>query len=204
LQGDFSNAIEHLAQCLAIKYYRQHLAIVKEVGDRAGKGKAHANLGNACQSQGDLSKAINYHTQCLAIAIEVSDRAGEGKAHANLGNAYRSQWRTGAYLSQAIEHHSQYLAIGKGVGDRVEEGRNLGTCHMHLNVKAVAYFEAQHALSISLKLAHVYPTQRSTWVSFHPGIVRGYYISPPPPFTSGQLAMALLLALTVTRWHRCA
>jgi len=43
---------------------------------------------------------------------------------------------------------------------RAGEGRaygNLGTCHMHLNenVKAVAYFEAQHALAISLKLAHV-------------------------------------------------
>ena len=33
---------------------------------------------------------------------------------------------------------------------------NLGTCHMHVNeyVKAVAYFEAQHALATSLKLAH--------------------------------------------------
>ena len=34
---------------------------------------------------------------------------------------------------------------------------NLFTCHMHLNeyVKAVAYHKAQHALAISLKLAHV-------------------------------------------------
>ena len=33
----------------------------------------------------------------------------------------------------------------------------LGTCHVHLNeyVKAVAYFEAQHVLAISLKLAHL-------------------------------------------------
>jgi hypothetical protein len=55
---------------------------------------------------------------------------------------------------------------------------------MHLNEydKAVAYFEAQHALGISLKLAHVCsPTQRSTWVS-------------PSPSRSGQLARALLLA----------
>ena len=34
---------------------------------------------------------------------------------------------------------------------------NLGTCHMHLNeyVKAVAYFEVQHVMEISVKLAHV-------------------------------------------------
>jgi hypothetical protein len=34
---------------------------------------------------------------------------------------------------------------------------NLGTCHMHVNEydKAVAYFEAQHAMATSLKLAHL-------------------------------------------------
>ena len=36
-----------------------------EVGDRAGEGKAYANLGNAYQSQGDFSKAIAYQTQHL-------------------------------------------------------------------------------------------------------------------------------------------
>jgi tetratricopeptide (TPR) repeat protein len=86
----------------------------------------------------------------------VGDRAGEGRAYANLGNAYRSQ----GDISKAIEYHAHHLTIAKEVGDRAGEGAaygNLGTCHMHLNeyVKAVAYFEAQHALAISLKLAHV-------------------------------------------------
>jgi hypothetical protein len=35
-QGDFSKAIAHHAQ---------DLAIAKEVGDRAGEGRAHGNLG---------------------------------------------------------------------------------------------------------------------------------------------------------------
>ena len=42
----------------AIKYHTQHLEIAKEVGDRAGEGKAYANLGNAHFSLGDYSKAI--------------------------------------------------------------------------------------------------------------------------------------------------
>ena len=46
------------------------------------------------------------------------------------------------------------------LGDRTGEGQayaKLGTGHMLLNeyVKAVAYFEAQHALATSLKLAHL-------------------------------------------------
>jgi hypothetical protein len=70
-QGDFSKAI---------KYHAHHLAIAKEVGDRAGEGAAYGNLGNAYQSQGDFSKAIKHHTQCLAATKEVGDRAGEGTA----------------------------------------------------------------------------------------------------------------------------
>jgi len=105
---------------------------------------------------GDFSKAIEYHAQDLAIAKEVGGRAGEVMTYGNLGCAYQSQ----GDFSKAIDHHTQHLAIAKEVGDRPGEGqayKYLGTCHMHLNedVKAVAYFEAQHGLAISLKLAHV-------------------------------------------------
>ena len=79
---DFSKAIE---------YHTPHLAIAKEVGDRAEEGMAYGNLGNAYRSQGDFSKAIEYHTQCMAIAKEVGDRAGEGRTYGNLGNSYESQ-----------------------------------------------------------------------------------------------------------------
>ena len=66
-QGDYAKAIE---------YHDKHLAIAKEVGDRAGEGRAYANLGIAYYSQGDYAKAIEYHGQHLAIAMEVGDRAG--------------------------------------------------------------------------------------------------------------------------------
>jgi hypothetical protein len=97
-----------------------------------------------------------HHAQHLAIAMEVGDRAGDGGAYGNLGIAYES---LGDY-SKALEHHTQNLVIAKEVGDRAMEVReygNLGTGHMYLNEydKAVAYFEAQHALAMSLKLAYV-------------------------------------------------
>jgi tetratricopeptide (TPR) repeat protein len=77
--GSFSKAHE---------YHKEHLAIAKEVGDRAGEGRAYANVGIAYQSQGDFIKAIGYHAQDLAIAKEVGDRAGEGRAYGNLGTCH--------------------------------------------------------------------------------------------------------------------
>jgi tetratricopeptide (TPR) repeat protein len=145
--GDFSKAIE---------YHTQRLAIAKEVGDRAGEGAAYGNLGIAYRSLGDFNKAIEYHAQRLVIAKEMGDRAGEGRAYGNLGNTYESL----GDFNKAIEHHAQDLAIAKEVGDRAGEGAaygNLGTGHLHLNDfdKAVAFHKAQHALAISLKLAHM-------------------------------------------------
>ena len=73
----------------AINHQLRHLTIAKEVGDRAGEGRAYGNLGNAYHSLGDFKQAIEYHMLYLTIAKEVGDRAGEGRAYCNLGNAYR-------------------------------------------------------------------------------------------------------------------
>jgi len=104
--------------CKAIQYHTQCLAIAKEVGDRAGEGRANGNLSNAYDSQGHLAKAIEYHTQHLAIAKEMGDRVEKGKAYGNIGNAYQSL----GDFSKAIEYHGQDLAIAKEVGDRAGEG----------------------------------------------------------------------------------
>ena len=47
--GDFSQAIA---------YNTQDLEIARELGDRAGEGRAYANLGNAHWLLGDFSQAI--------------------------------------------------------------------------------------------------------------------------------------------------
>ena len=64
------------------------MKIAKEIGDRAGEGRAYGNLGNAYKSLCDYQKAIEYHEKHLKIAKEIGDRAGEGRAYGNLGNAY--------------------------------------------------------------------------------------------------------------------
>ncbi len=47
-----------LNELRAAAYHTQRLEIAKEVGDRAGEGKAYSNLGIAHDSLGDFSKAI--------------------------------------------------------------------------------------------------------------------------------------------------
>ena len=59
----------------------------KEIGDRAGGGRAFANLGNACDALGDYQRAFEYHEKHLKIAKQIGDWAGEGGAYGNLGTA---------------------------------------------------------------------------------------------------------------------
>ena len=49
----------------AIEYHERDLEISKELGDRAGEGKAYGNLGNAYHSLGDFQKAVEYHERHL-------------------------------------------------------------------------------------------------------------------------------------------
>ena len=78
----------------AIEYHEKRLKIAKEIGDRAGEGRAYGNLGNAYDSLGDYQKAIEYHEKHLKIAKEIGDRAGEGGAYGNIGNSCTSHWVT--------------------------------------------------------------------------------------------------------------
>jgi tetratricopeptide (TPR) repeat protein len=75
--GSFSKALEN---------HKEHQAISKEVGDRAGEGIAYGNLGRAYDSLGDFSKAIKYHGQRLAA-----------RPSSTTGSAWRLQrrWTTG-------------------------------------------------------------------------------------------------------------
>ena len=146
------SAHDHLGDyAQAIKYHMQYLVIAKELGDRAGEGRAYGNIGNLFRSQGDFSKAFEYLQKHLDTAKELGDLKWEGRAHGSIGNAHE---RKGDF-SRALENHTKHLAMAKKIGDQVGEGRaydNLGTCYIHLNEldKAIACFQAQHAMGITL------------------------------------------------------
>ena len=137
--GDFRKAIE---------YHEQHVKILKEVGDRAGEGRAYGNLGNALRILGDVQKAKEYNERHLKISKEVGDRTEEGRAYGNLGNALRNL----GDFQKAVEHYERHLKISKEVGDRVGEGRayrGLGNTFRSLGdfQKAIEYHERELKIS---------------------------------------------------------
>lgn len=69
-------------------FFRDNLALMKELGDEAACGRACGNLGNTCYLLGDFGRAIQYHTERLEIANKFKDKAAERRANSNLGNSH--------------------------------------------------------------------------------------------------------------------
>ena len=135
----------------ALLSWEQALQIYRQIGDRAGVGRALGNLGIAYDSLGDYQKAIDLFQQDLAIAKELGDRAGVGSTLNNLGNAYSD---LGDY-QKAIDFYRQNLAIAKELGDRAGVGTtlgNLGNAYRSLGdyQKAIDLF--QQSLAIAKEL----------------------------------------------------
>jgi tetratricopeptide (TPR) repeat protein len=112
------NAHQWLGECgTAIEYHHKHLAIAREVGDRAGEGGAYGNLGNAHESLGEYGTAIEYHHKHLAIAQEVSDRAGKGGVYNNWAYALQASGQHVEAVEQASQAVQVYARIEREVGD---------------------------------------------------------------------------------------
>ncbi len=71
--------------------------IAKELGDRAGEGRAYGNIGNVFRAQGDLSKAFEYLKKHPDTAKELGDLKWEGRAYGN--------WHLPHALERARQSH---------------------------------------------------------------------------------------------------
>jgi tetratricopeptide (TPR) repeat protein len=109
----------------AIEYYRQALAIFREIGDQRGEGSGLGGLGRAHHRLGQVERAIDYYQQALAISREIGDRPGEGNRLGNLGVAYSDLGQ----VERAIDYYRRALAIRREIDDRRGEATdswNLG------------------------------------------------------------------------------
>lgn len=109
--------------------FRENLAIVKELGDRAAQGRTYGNLGNTYYLLGSFRKAVASHEQ--------------------VPSEYPYLWRAW-YMHASMESHLfevrfclsyQRLRIAKEFGDRSAERRaycNLGNAYIFLGEFGVA------------------------------------------------------------------
>ena len=127
-------------------YHKLDFRIAKEVGNRAGEGRAYGHLGSAYVGLGNFKQAKEWHQQNLSIAKELGDRVSEGGAYGNLGNVYQSLGN----FEKAFEYHEHHLTIAKEVGDRAGEGRaygHLGSTYAELgNFKQAIECHQRHVI----------------------------------------------------------
>ncbi len=124
----------------AREYHERHLALARELGDRAQESRALLDLGNVYQTQGCPDEARARYEALLEIAKEGGDRRSEAAALGNVGNVLYLQGR----LERAREFLGRALATTQEIGDRRGEARILG--NMGAVFEAEGRFAEAHAL----------------------------------------------------------
>ena len=121
--------------------------IAKDLGDKAGEGRAYGHLGGTFQRLGNYKKAMDYYNRRLRIAQELGDKLGEGTACGCLGSV--SQF-LGDY-KKAIDWHNQQLRIAKNIGHQGMEGiarSDIGQCFEKLNLLPKALENHQASVEV--------------------------------------------------------
>src|SRR5262249_34672437 len=105
-----------------LRCLEQAFVIMREVGDRAGEGRALNQLGRVYRALGQYDKALRCLEQALTLARKVGNRDSDGPDLSNLGTVYRA---LGQY-TKSLRCLEQALVIMREVGDRVGEGTTFG------------------------------------------------------------------------------
>ncbi len=135
----------------AYEYFRQALAIAREVGNRRGEGRALDLLGLDVYQGGRIAEALEHYQQTLAIHREVGDRVLEGRAIGRIGYIYREQ----GLRAEALDYARQAIGIYREVGARHEEGvalANLAILHQEVGEFPESGELRQQALAIHREL----------------------------------------------------
>ncbi|XP_027200089.2 G-protein-signaling modulator pins [Dermatophagoides pteronyssinus] len=159
--GNFPQDVE---QCLemAIKYYKENLELMINLGDHSAQGRTYGNLGNTYYLLGNFSQAVEYHQKRLEIAVQFKDRAAERRAHCNLGNAHIFLGE----FEKAIENYKQTLLLAEKLQDQLIEAQacySLGNTYVLLRNFDLAIEYYQRHLAIAKKINDRIGEGRAYW-----------------------------------------
>ena len=97
-----------------MNYLKQSLAIMQEIGNKAGEGTMLNNLSQIYVAQGDSKTALSYLKQSLAIVQQLGDKASEGTTLNNISTVYDAQGNHKTALSYLM----QSLSIRQQIDDK--------------------------------------------------------------------------------------
>jgi tetratricopeptide (TPR) repeat protein len=98
----------------ALGWYWRSLAILEELGDRAGMAGSYHQLGMVAHQRGDYDAALDWYRRSLAIEEKLGNRAGIGTSYHQLGLVAQDR---GDYEA-ALDWYRRTLAIDEELGDR--------------------------------------------------------------------------------------
>jgi CHAT domain-containing protein/tetratricopeptide (TPR) repeat protein len=105
----------------ASQFYKQALAIYREIGDRQGEGQMLMSLGTAATILGNYAQALEYHQQSLTIMRQIGNRLIEAYELNTLGSVYSI---LGDEV-KTLEYYQQSLAVAREIKNRQVEGATL-------------------------------------------------------------------------------
>lgn len=138
----------------ALRHYRAHLSIARELKDAAGEACALLNLANCLSSRGRFEEAVPYYENYLMLSQELHDVEGEAKACHFLGYAH---YCLGNHR-EAVRYYDQDLALAKDLQDKSGMGRaycNLGLAHLALGNLDTALECQKYYLAIAHMTKHL-------------------------------------------------
>ncbi|WP_250029388.1 tetratricopeptide repeat protein [Paractinoplanes maris] len=142
--------VAHLRQARAddaAGYFRQALALFRQVGDPAGQSRVLFNLGLLEERSGRYPAAIDYKQQALALDRAAGNRVGEAIDLVGLASLLELAGR----ITDAAEAYQEALVVSRAAGDRRSEGYALNGLG-EIDVHAGRYHEAAGHLEQALSL----------------------------------------------------
>ena len=111
----------------ATNFYKKHISLCQELGDREGEARSNRSLGDLYFSLQNLEKAIEHHKKSLDIAKEMDNSYLEG-SHSVLGLCYYNLHN----FEKAIEHLTKHIEGETNSKELARAYDDLGLCYYML------------------------------------------------------------------------
>ena len=132
---------------------RQSLRAAQRLGDPAGLGHAHYELGRMLVHLGDFGEAQPHLAEALEVFSRLGDRASQATVHQGFGALFEQQGR----YAQALVHAREALRIVEEIGPvtalaTIENG--VGWLYAHLGQSTEALMYCQRALDLQREIGY--------------------------------------------------